>query len=338
MNSKIVLLFSLAAFLAAVIFVTRPAADAVALPAGERVLFGAGCFWGVESVFREVDGVVATRAGYSGGSTPNPTYKEVCTGRTGHAEVVEVVYDPARVSFDRLLQIFWASHDPTTPNRQGPDIGTQYRSAIFYSAPQQAAVARLSRAREESRRGAPIATEITPAAVFYPAEEYHQRYYEKQGGASCHIPSDAANASVIPPGADETREYWRGVTDDEWRAVLSPEAYRIAREAGTERPFSGAYCNLHETGTFHCVACGQAIFRSYLKFESGTGWPSFTAPIDQSRIETVVDRSHGMIRTEVRCSRCGAHLGHVFDDGPDPKAARHCINSDVLTFEASDTA
>jgi peptide-methionine (S)-S-oxide reductase len=155
-----------------------------------RATFGAGCFWGVEVAFRQVPGVVSTAVGYLGGTLLNPTYEDVCTGRTGHAEVVEVTYDPGRVSYDDLLNVFWANHDPTTLNRQGPDQGTQYRSAIFYHDERQKAAAEASKERlgTSERFQRPIVTEITPASTFYPAEEYHQRYLEKHGLASCHIP------------------------------------------------------------------------------------------------------------------------------------------------------
>jgi peptide-methionine (S)-S-oxide reductase len=155
----------------------------------ELATFGAGCFWGVEAAFRRVPGVLDTAVGYSGGQTVNPTYKDVCTDRTGHAEVVEVTFDPAQVSFEKLLDVFWQEHDPTQVNRQGPDFGKQYRSAIFFHSPEQEAIAKKSKAALEAsgkfRR--PIATEITPASTFYRAEEYHQRYLEKRGAASCHI-------------------------------------------------------------------------------------------------------------------------------------------------------
>jgi peptide-methionine (S)-S-oxide reductase len=145
----------------------------------ERATFGAGCFWGVEAEFRKVEGVVDATVGYSGGALENPTYKDVCSGTTGHAEVVEVEYDPSKVSFEELLEVFWENHDPTTPNRQGPDVGTQYRSAIFFHTPEQEAAARASKERAQVRFKNPIVTEITPAAEFYRAEEYHQRYFEK---------------------------------------------------------------------------------------------------------------------------------------------------------------
>ncbi|MEO6696503.1 MAG: peptide-methionine (S)-S-oxide reductase MsrA [Gammaproteobacteria bacterium] len=155
----------------------------------EKATFGAGCFWGVEAAFRKVEGVLATHAGYLGGTLKNPTYEDVCTGRTGHAEVVEVTYDPQQVTYDELLSLFWGNHNPTTRNRQGPDIGTQYRSAIFFHTPEQEAAARESKAQLDAsgRYKNPIVTEITPASEFYVAEDYHQQYLEKRGRSSCHI-------------------------------------------------------------------------------------------------------------------------------------------------------
>ncbi len=154
-----------------------------------KATFAAGCFWGVEATFRQVEGVTATRVGYTGGKLENPTYKDVCTDRTGHAEAIEVDYDPAKVSYDELLNIFWENHDPTQLNRQGADFGTQYRSAIFYHSPEQEQAARASKSElEKSHRfSRTIVTQIVPAATFYEAEDYHQQYLEKRGLASCHI-------------------------------------------------------------------------------------------------------------------------------------------------------
>ena len=155
----------------------------------QKATFGAGCFWGVEAAFRKLKGVESTAVGYSGGTVPNPTYEHVCTDRTGHAEVVHVEYDPAEVSYEELLDVFWQNHDPTQLNRQGPDVGAQYRSAIFYHTPEQQAAATASKQRLEASGcyKRPIVTEITPAAEFYRAEEYHQQYLEKRGSTSCHF-------------------------------------------------------------------------------------------------------------------------------------------------------
>jgi peptide-methionine (S)-S-oxide reductase len=155
----------------------------------EKATFGAGCFWGVESAFRQVEGVTDAAVGFMGGTTANPSYRDVCTGRTGHAEVTQVTFDPARVSYERLLDVFWEIHDPTTLNRQGPDHGTQYRSAIFYHSPEQEAAARASLQKLEAAKkfARPIVTQIVPAGDFYRAEEYHQRYFEKNGISACHI-------------------------------------------------------------------------------------------------------------------------------------------------------
>ncbi|MBA3046005.1 MAG: peptide-methionine (S)-S-oxide reductase MsrA [Candidatus Thermoplasmatota archaeon] len=153
----------------------------------EQVMFAAGCFWGVEQYFRQVPGVLDAVVGYSGGKTRNPSYEDICTGRTGHAEVVHLVYDPEKVSFPKLLEHFWEMHDPTTFNRQGPDVGTQYRSAIFYYTGEQRNGAMDSMAKQTGRTTKAIVTELAPAGIFWPAEEYHQRYFEKNPGRGCHI-------------------------------------------------------------------------------------------------------------------------------------------------------
>jgi peptide-methionine (S)-S-oxide reductase len=157
--------------------------------ATEKAIFAAGCFWGVEAAFHEVDGVIEAISGYTGGNKEHPTYREVCGDRTGHAEAVEVEFDPAKVSYDRLLDIFWQIHDPTQVNRQGPDVGSQYRSGIFYLTPEQETVAKESRERSQDKLSRPIATEITQASNFWPAEDYHQRYFEKHGFVGCHVPT-----------------------------------------------------------------------------------------------------------------------------------------------------
>jgi len=319
--------------------------------------FAAGCFWGVQVAFDKVPGVITTRVGYTGGKVENPTYKLVCTDETGHAEGVEVTYDPAKVSFAELLDVFWSSHDPTTLNRQGPDVGSQYRSAIYFHDADQEKVARASLKEVEAQKvfRRPIVTEITPATKFYSAEEYHQKYFQKAGATeSCHTgiakvhtkladeaaaqrkagaPATQAAASCgIDSSESCSADYWKSVSEADIRAKLTPEQYAIARNAGTERAFTGKYWNEHRDGQYKCAVCGQLLFDASTKFDSGTGWPSFYAPVKKDAVIEKVDSSHGMRRVEVLCSRCQSHLGHVFDDGPEPTGERFCMNSAVLDF------
>ncbi len=285
-----------------------------------QAIFAAGCFWGVQAVFDSTPGVTSTEVGYIGGTTADPTYQQVCTDQTGHAEAVRVTYNPAQISYETLLDVFFSLHDPTTLNRQGADIGTQYRSAVFYQTPeQQAAALQKITALEQARiYKNPIVTEVVPAAKFYPAEEYHQKYFAKQGQAhNC--------------GLQRPQIYF---SDAEWKQRLSSEQYRILRQKGTEAPFSGQYLKVSADGTFVCAACGNPIFATVDKFESGCGWPSFDKALPDS-VRLQPDFSHGMTRTEVVCGRCGSHLGHLFADGPTATGMRFCINSAALNFKKS---
>lgn len=322
----------------------------------EQATFAEGCFWGVENTFRKVKGVVDTKVGYTGGHTQNPTYRQVCTDTTGHAEAVLVTYDPSVVSYAELLDTFWSSHDPTTMNRQGPDEGSQYRSAIFFHTPEQEKLAKASLAEVTAMKvfRRPIVTEITQASEFYPAEDYHQLYFAKQGMqahcgigiATVHTQLAAAAAKIrtatTQPAAaacslDKSsacgRAPWTELSDAELKQKLTPEQYQIARHAGTERAFTGKYWDEHRDGIYHCAVCGQELFDSKTKFESGTGWPSFYQPIRPDAVTEHKDVSYGMVRTEVVCSRCQSHLGHVFEDGPRPTGLRYCMNSAVLDLE-----
>jgi peptide-methionine (S)-S-oxide reductase len=299
-------------------------------------VFGLGCFWGAERIFWQIDGVYTTTVGYAGGFTPNPTYEEVCSGRTGHSEVVLVVFDPEKVSYRDLLRVFWEAHDPTQGMRQGNDVGTQYRSAIYYADDEQRRAAEETRdAYEEAlRRGGygSITTEIAPAGRLYYAEGYHHQYLHKVSNGYCGLGGTGVSCPV-GVDVDAMHNEWSR-TDQEWRELLSPEQYAVLREAATELPFYGEYVDTDDDGLYHCAACGNALFDSRAKYHSGTGWPSFTETVSPDAVELVEDRSHGMVRTEVRCARCRSHLGHVFDDGPrEACGQRWCMNSVALDLE-----
>ncbi len=307
----------------------------------ETAQFAMGCFWGAERLFWQVPGVWATAVGYAGGFTPNPTYEETCSGRTGHAEAVLVVFDPAEVSYRALLQVFFDEHDPTQGMRQGNDIGSQYRSALYVTSPAQraeaeAAVAAFDRALRAAGRD-PVTTEVADAGAFYYAEEYHQQYLHKVPNGYCGLRGTGVSCPLPGPdtvsGADD-RLKPLATTEDEWRDRLTPEQFAVLRQAGTERAFTGAYTDTETPGLYRCMACGNPLHRSDAKFHSGCGWPSFTDTVSPEAVDLLEDRSHGMVRTEVRCARCGSHLGHVFPDGPpDRGGLRYCINSLAIDLD-----
>ncbi|MEX0800417.1 MAG: peptide-methionine (S)-S-oxide reductase MsrA [Dehalococcoidia bacterium] len=300
-------------------------------------IFALGCFWGAERLFWQLPGVYTTAAGYSGGFTSNPTYEEVCSGSTGHAEAVLVAFDPAKVSYESLLERFFEEHDPTQGMRQGNDVGTQYRSGIYYADEEQRRTAEAaSRAYNEAlqKSGFPeITTEIAPAGPFYYAEEQHQQYLHKVPNGYCGLAGTGVPYSIPAPSEAEERLLPVTGNDDEWRRRLTPDQYAVLRQAGTERPFSGQYVDTDEDGMYRCAACGNPLFDSATKYHSGCGWPSFTDAVSPDAVGLLEDTSHGMARTEVRCARCDSHLGHVFDDGPGDSGQRWCINSLSLDLD-----
>jgi len=305
----------------------------------ETTVFALGCFWGAERFFWQMPGVYTSATGYAGGFTKNPTYDEVCSGLTGHTESVLVAFDPEQVSYEELLKTFFEEHNPTQGMRQGNDVGTQYRSAIYYTSDEQGRTAEMARdSYDSSLRAAgfdPITTEIEPAGQFYYAEEEHQQYLHKIPSGYCGITGTGVSCS-IPRTEDQMDDGLLPLApnEEEWRKRLSPEQYEVLRQSGTERAFTGEYTDLEDDGMYRCGACRAELFESGTKFHSGCGWPSFTEAVSPDAVVLIKDTSAGMTRTEVRCSRCSSHLGHVFDDGPrDRGGERWCINSLSLDFD-----
>lgn len=307
----------------------------------ELATFAGGCFWCMVPPF-EIDGVIETKAGYIGGVKPNPTYKEVCSGDSGHFEAIQIKFDKDKVSYETLLNIFWENIDPTDTGGQFFDRGQQYMTAIFYHNEEQHLIAEDSKAQLDNSKkfDKPIATLILKATTFYPAEEYHQDYHKKnpehyksykigsgrEGFIKKHwsTKATALQNSFFKPSKGDLKE------------KLTPIQYKVTQENGTEPPFSNEYWNHKEKGIYVDIISGEPLFSSLDKFDSGCGWPSFTKPIEDEEkicsIKEKTDFSHFMIRTEVRSSVANSHLGHVFNDGPKPTGLRYCINSAALRF------
>lgn len=298
-----------------------------------EIYFAGGCFWGVEEYFSRIPGVVGTESGYANGHVANPGYREVCEGKTGHAETVRVSYDPKQVDLKTLVEGFFSIIDPVSVNRQGNDVGSQYRTGIYYRPGTDLEIINGVMDIVERRYEKPLAVELEPLTVFYPAEEYHQGYLKKNPGGYCHINFDTLKE--LPASQKPALDLSRFVkpSPEELKERLTPEEYHVTQESGTERAFSGRYWDNHQPGLYVDVVTGEPLFVSSDKFDSGCGWPSFTKPIDPKGIRELKDRSLGMVRTEVRSRAGDSHLGHVFEDGPgDRGGLRYCINSAALRF------
>lgn len=292
----------------------------------KKVWFGGGCFWGVQEYFSRLPGVLATRTGYANSRVADPDYKTVCTGRTGAVEAVEVAYDPAKISLEYLVECLFAIIDPFSLNRQGNDVGTQYRTGIYYDGEEEEARLKKALAFMQGLAGRPLAVELLPLQNFYPAEEYHQDYLKKNPGGYCHI--DLGKKPPLPGAPDA--HAWARPADDLLRKKLTPMQYAVTQEGVTEPAFSGEHWNRHEPGIYVDVVTGEPLFASSAKFDSGTGWASFTRPIGKGHVTGRVDDSHGMRRIEARSARGDSHLGHIFPDGPT--GLRYCINDAALRF------
>lgn len=294
-----------------------------------EIYLAGGCFWGTEHFLKQINGVIRTQVGFANGSTLTPSYEDVCKRGTGHAETVRVVYDRTVAPLEFILDLYFKTIDPTILNRQGHDVGTQYRTGIYYTDSADLPIIKDSVKKLEVRIGQASALEVLELKNFFPAEDYHQDYLGVNPGGYCHLDPKlfelAKNAKPAP----------RFFKQDSaaLKSHLTPLQYEVTQNSATENPFTNEYWDNFADGIYIDITTNEPLFVSTDKFESGCGWPSFSKPIDSSLLTEKTDKSFGMVRTEVKSTLGNAHLGHVFDDGPSEKGgARYCINSASLRF------